>query len=69
MESVDRGEVESVDRVEADVVDSVADETISLAECSGGEVEYVDRGYFVESVESGPETYLSSSVSEGPPFA
>lgn len=66
MESVDRGEVESVDRVEADVVDSVADETISLAECSGGEV---DRGYFVESVESGPDTYLSSSVSEGPPFA
>ncbi|CAI8592298.1 unnamed protein product [Vicia faba] len=52
--------VESVDRVEADVVDSVADETISLAECSGGEV---------ESVESGPETDLSSSVSEGPPFA
>lgn len=30
--------MESVDRVEADVVDSVADETISLAECSGGEV-------------------------------
>ena len=26
--------MESVDRVEADVVDSVADETISLAECS-----------------------------------